>query len=381
MELVEVKEGKTKLFVPKQFLVKKVFYNPVMEFVRDMNVLVTQTWLEYREIKNKTYLDLLSGTGANGVRIANETGIEKVYLSEISKEAIELIKKNIYANNLSEKTFLLHRDARKLFVLLNNRFGFVDIDPFGSPIYYLPFITSFLSRGSLLSVTATDTKTLFGLKEDTALRRYGIKSIPVDFYREYGVRLLATSVILALSRYLIVAKPIFGYSKRHFVKVYFEIELGKSKANKFLKENIMFLNYCTKCLWREYSDEPKGRCEHCGNKIRVSYPIYAGKLFDEKFSGFVLDNEEKFSYLRNYKEIVSIFKNANDENVASYYFDVHEFARNYRMEQIPSLEKIINTLKQQGFRASRTVFLSTAIKTNADFERFIDALGKPKLKK
>ena len=226
MEFIEVKEGKTILNVPKEFLVKRVFYNPVMELVRDMNVVVTKCWIDYKKLKNKSYLDLLSGTGANGVRIANETNVEKVYLNEISSDAIKLTKKNIESNGLQNKTTLLHRNAKRLYALLDQRFGFVDVDPFGSPIYYIPYIYNFLDRGSLLSTTATDTRTLFGLKEDTALRRYAMKTVPIDFYREYGVRVLATSIILTLSRYSILARPIFGYSKRHFVKVYFEIDVG-----------------------------------------------------------------------------------------------------------------------------------------------------------
>ncbi|MCD6483104.1 MAG: RsmD family RNA methyltransferase [Candidatus Aenigmarchaeota archaeon] len=380
MEFIEVKEGKTILNVPKEFLVKRVFYNPVMELVRDMNVVVTKCWIDYKKLKNKSYLDLLSGTGANGVRIANETNVEKVYLNEISSDAIKLTKKNIESNGLQNKTTLLHRNAKRLYALLDQRFGFVDVDPFGSPIYYIPYIYNFLDGGSLLSTTATDTRTLFGLKEDTALRRYAMKTVPIDFYREYGVRVLATSIILTLSRYSILARPIFGYSKRHFVKVYFEIDVGRSKLNKFLKENISFLNYCTRCLWREYSNEPIGKCGFCGKEAKVSYPIYSGKLFDEKFAEFVIGKKEEFSYLKNSKEIFGIFENVENENISNHYFDVHEFARKYRIDQIPSLENISNKLKENGFVASRTVFSKTAIRTNASFEDFVEALGNPKIK-
>ena len=209
IETVEGKEGGTKLIFPKKFLWKRIFYNPAMEFVRDLNIIITQTAIKHYSLKNTCYLDILSGIGANGVRIANETNVEKVYLNEISKDAFILLKENVKINGIDEKVVLTNYDANKLFTKIRRKFDFIDIDPFGSPIYYLPFITKFLMKGSILSITATDTKTLFGLKADTALRRYGIKTVSTDFYREYGTRVLITATILTLARYSFLAKPIF----------------------------------------------------------------------------------------------------------------------------------------------------------------------------
>lgn len=374
IETKEKIEGKTRLIVPKKALWKKVFYNPVMEFVRDLNVIITQNVLKYFEIKKGFYLDLLSGIGANGIRIANETEIQKVFLNEISNQAFNLLLKNIEINKLERKTKPLKKDAKKLFGKLKIKFDFVDIDPFGSPIYYLPFITKFLEKGSVLSLTATDTRTLFGLKEDTCLRRYGIKAVKADFYREFGVRVLITSSILTLARYSILAKPIFGYSKVHFVKVYFLIDRGKQKINEFLEKNIEFLFYCKNCLWRKYDKKIVEKCENCGKEVDVCFPIFSGKIFDESFSKFVLDNKEKFEYLKNQKEIFKIFENVENENISSFYYNTHLFGKKYKLKELPSLNYLIQKIRDLGFKAGRTVFSPISIKTDLEFKKFINML-------
>ena len=78
MKLAQIREGSTDLFVPKQAMAHSkgpgtskigVFFNPVMEFSRDVSILVLRGSTLRKRAK---MLDGLAGTGARGVRIGNE---------------------------------------------------------------------------------------------------------------------------------------------------------------------------------------------------------------------------------------------------------------------------------------------------------------------
>ena len=86
--LSEIIEGTTNLLVPvEEKLLKKnpVFYNPEMEFSRDISVAVVGV------LKPGKFCDLLSGSGARGVRIANETETWEVVANDVNPLAYELI--------------------------------------------------------------------------------------------------------------------------------------------------------------------------------------------------------------------------------------------------------------------------------------------------
>ena len=68
-------EGKTKLSVPDVLTVTKkdeVFYNPKMEVNRDISVSVIQAFLKNYRREEFLICDPLGGSGARGLRYANE---------------------------------------------------------------------------------------------------------------------------------------------------------------------------------------------------------------------------------------------------------------------------------------------------------------------
>jgi tRNA (guanine26-N2/guanine27-N2)-dimethyltransferase len=92
-----IQEGTTRLAVPDldayvngkhglAALNAPVFYNPVMTFNRDVSVLFTACE------RPKTVLDGLAGTGARGVRIANEVGASHVTINDASAVAYAAIR-------------------------------------------------------------------------------------------------------------------------------------------------------------------------------------------------------------------------------------------------------------------------------------------------
>jgi len=117
-----IREGKVELLVPKLSAYgvvpsdyapsrAPVFYNPVMEFNRDLSVLAFKA---YQRMVNReiSICEPLTSQGIRGIRYAAEIeGVNKVLLSDINWHAYELAKHNIQHNKLQNKITLKHRDA------------------------------------------------------------------------------------------------------------------------------------------------------------------------------------------------------------------------------------------------------------------------------
>lgn len=81
------------------------------------------------EIPNSIFLDLFSGSGAIGLEAASR-GASKVILCDKSKEAIQIIKKNIEKTLLSEKVELYNLDYELLLkTKIKEKLDIVYIDP------------------------------------------------------------------------------------------------------------------------------------------------------------------------------------------------------------------------------------------------------------
>ena len=81
------------------------------------------------EIPNSIFLDLFSGSGAIGLEAASR-GAKKVILCDKSKDAIQIIKKNIEKTHLSEKVKLYNLDYELLLkTKVKEKLDIVYIDP------------------------------------------------------------------------------------------------------------------------------------------------------------------------------------------------------------------------------------------------------------
>ena len=90
------------------------------------------------EIPDSIFLDLFSGSGAIGLEAASR-GAKKVILCDKSKEAIQIIKKNVEKTHLKEKIELYNTDYEDLIInKLAENVDIVYIDP--------PYQSNFASR-------------------------------------------------------------------------------------------------------------------------------------------------------------------------------------------------------------------------------------------
>ncbi len=80
------------------------------------------------KIKDKTVLDLFSGTGAIGIEAASR-GAKEVILCDKSKEAINVINKNIEKTKLKSNTQVVNLDYKEIIKNLHKKYDIIYIDP------------------------------------------------------------------------------------------------------------------------------------------------------------------------------------------------------------------------------------------------------------
>jgi tRNA (guanine26-N2/guanine27-N2)-dimethyltransferase len=374
--VIEVKEGDTIILAPKLSIFNMVpprspaFYNPAAKLNRDVSLKIYSAYANLKH-SDLIFADTLSGVGARGLRVAKEcSGIGGVYLNDLNPKAIELAKQAAVLNDIVDRCVFSTKDAL-LFLAEHStpesRFDIVDVDPFGSPLPYLPASIRAVKRGGLVSLTATDTAVLCGVYPRIALRRYGGLSMRCEYGNEVGARLLLGAATKQAISINLSIDPVFAHASRHYIRVYFTLESSASKADENLKK-IGHINHCSGCGYRE-SGEQKSLCPRCGAKMSSAGPLWLGGLHSKS----ILDSALRFkpNHLRPADKIVTL---ALDEyDLPPTYYIVDKVAERLNVAT-PSTKDIISFLKAKGFRAARTIFNPKGVRTDAQIKDVEEAV-------
>ncbi len=356
MKLVEILEGKTKLIVPIEKEPTKsseVFFNPAMEISRDMSVAIAKV------VKPRDFCDSLAGSGARGIRIANEVKCS-VLINDVSSKAVELIEKNKKLNNITVE--VRHEDANSL--LTSENFDWVDLDPFGSPVKFLDSAMRAVSHNGMLAVTATDTAPLSGTYPKSCLRKYSALPLRTDYYNELGLRILLGYIARTAAKYDKSIQVLFSHCTRHYYRAYVKVKKSRKETNSSLPET-KFLQHCFHCLSREIKslNELKEKCS-CGEKFQTAGPVFSGKFADETFCKKLYKILEKESFKLKNQELKLVKTVCEEQTATTPYYDIHKVFKKGKMP-VKSMEEIEKRLKTQGFSFSRTHFSPIGIRTDA----------------
>jgi tRNA (guanine26-N2/guanine27-N2)-dimethyltransferase len=340
----------------------EVFFNPVMEFSRDISVLLMHVFLRNNKAK---LLDGLAGTGARGVRIAYEVpGNFEMILNDHNPKAFEVIKKNMKLNGVDN-----HRvENMKLNTLLSMEgFDYVDIDPFGSPVTFLDPAIQSLSRFGMLAVTATDTAPLCGRYIKTCKRRYDSKALKSLYSKETGVRILIGHCVRLAAKYDMGLTPILSYFSDHYIRLHLKAEKGARKADSAL-ENIGFIFHDVNSGHRRSTSDisEDKSSEECAG------PLWIGDLHDQRFLEKIVDNPELGSAKR-IEKYLSLWR--EEAKMPPYFFEINEIASLTKTHPKPLLE-ILGGLRDMGYSASRTHFSPSGFKTDCEISEIKKMVSK-----
>lgn len=355
--MISVREGEAELRVPKESLTRKseVFYNRDMEYQRDVTIALLK---HYFRGKQFTMLDPLAATGVRGIRVAKEvSGLKGLVFNDLNPKAVELIRKNLEGNGIKKGIEISVRkeDASSLF-LEGERYDYVDIDPFGSPVRYLRTVPFSLKNNGIMGVTATDSGALAGKYAKACMRRYGIRVTATDFPKELGVRVLITSVIRNLAPFDMTFFPVYSHGN-HYFRVIGRVERGVEKVNGNLRK-IRMVSYCPECLERRLGIKEK--CS-CGEKFLHIGPLWTGSTFENPEGIY---HEFIGSGFRNPKELQLCM----EEKEFPFYYDLHLLCKKLGRAP-PKLEGFLDKIRSKGFGASRTRLCLNGFRTDCPLKR------------
>lgn len=369
-----MREGRVELILPRmhQRSPKKmeVFYNPAKQLDRDISVIFLRTLVKLLG-KRVSVLDLLAASGIRGLRFGCEVdGIEKIYLNDGSKRAYRWMVENWRRNEqkLGCEVKLLNEEANRLLYSLNECFDYIDVDPFGSPNPFLEASILRIRRRGILAVTATDTPVLYGVRKRACFKSYFALTEKTPFMREVGARILCRRVIEVGAQHEFAMYPVFTHAEKHYLRIYFQKELGAQKALKLL-DQCGFLTYCENCLRRKawYGLRYEERCE-CGAMSKVIGPIFLGDLLSSEIISEMLKEAED-------QRILKLLEIARDEaNIkVPYHYVTTEFSSKLKLKE-PKVEELVMRLRKMG-DASRTIFSPKGFRTNLEIRRITEQLS------
>jgi len=379
-----IEEGLVKIQVPDYEKVSSeapVFYNPVMEFNRDISVVVIN---QYRKQLDHDIIicDAFGGTGIRGARYSKEIeGVEKVVVGDVNPLAVNQAKANMQLNNISNVE-VEKNDANILLQSNKGLFDVVDIDPFGTPAMFLQSTAANIRPGGLICISATDTSALCGTYHDPCIRKYGANPQKTEYCHENGIRILiaATARNLAVNqKYLHV---LFSHSTEHYMRVYAIVQRGGKKTNESLN-NVGFVAHCPECLNRElfygYSPSIVDECPYCGHKYDIAGPLWLGKLWDKEFLKSMMETAEGLS-LNKKSEILDLFtKCYNEADGPATFFDIHKLCKKLKISA-PKINDVMDEIKSRGYFISRTHFKLTGMRTDIPINELKDIIKEVKEK-
>jgi tRNA (guanine26-N2/guanine27-N2)-dimethyltransferase len=376
-----VKEGKVKAVVPKLAAFVKqpsdyapskapVFYNPVMELNRDISVLAFQA---HQRVVNReiSICEPLTSSGVRGIRFAAEIhGVKKVVISDINEKAFKLAKHNVYLNGLQDRVTVQHKDANCLLSCHGaprKRFDVVDVDPFGSPVPYLDSAIRALRNKGLLAVTATDLAPLCGVHSKACVRKYGGKPLRTEYCHELAVRLLAGCIATVAAKHDIGIRVVFSHCTDHYARVYVEMDYGAKKADESVK-NLGYVLHCFNCMHRETAKKTFAKriekCPECGSKMDYAGPLWLERIFDKRFCE-LMAKENMHTAFRNSGKIAKLLSLAKGEAEAPVTYYVLDKISDKLALPMPSVDAMLQILRESGFQAFPTHFNSRGIRTDA----------------
>ena len=373
MRTVEHLEGTTRLLVPAISLIRDppptapVFFNPAASLNRDVSVALADA------TGASDFCDSMAGVGARGLRVANVVGrVEKVALVDFFSGSLGLAKEAAKLNGVARKCeFSAAETSSYLFSRFGReeKFDFVDVDPFGSPAGQLQAALGATSDGGVLSVTATDTAVLCGVYPRVSERRKWSVPHNNNFHHETGVRILAGAAARLGAAVDIGTEPIAAHATRHYVRLYLRVLVGAARADRALG-SLGGISWCPSCGQVSPSSGGANACGVCGKKAKVAGPLWAGPLTDAK----VLGAAEESARARGFARAASTLRSLEGvDSFPPWSFSIEAACSELGVASVPE-DRVYAGLERSGHRAMRTPFEKTGVKTDATQGEFLSAV-------
>ncbi len=288
--------------------------------------------------------EMLAATGARSLRMAHEGRYPaRWHLTEAHPDAAEVACRNV-ALNPDVRADVENADARRGSAAAP--FDFVYLDPYGTPVPFVPFALAALRDFGVLGVAATDMAVLAGAAGDACQRRYGARPVRGRLGPEGGLRVLLAYLDRQAAEGGRAIEPLIAYVGSHHVRAFVRVVPIRSVGERPIAT-------IDETSW---DGPPLGRGSPWG-------PLWTGPLFDpttvdELREGPGLEHPDR---VRRFLAIVR----EEARVVAPFTYEPNELAhRLHRSEPIAPAE-LVARLRRAGYVAARSHVRDGAVRSDA----------------
>lgn len=312
---------------------------------RDLAVAIVRACGAMRRLPGSGW-DVAAATGARGLRLLAESdAFSSMLLTETHPAAFTVLRTNAERH---PGAVARNDDAR--VTPADAPFGYVDVDPYGSPIPFLPAALRSVTRNGLLAVTATDMMVLAGPQPDACLRRYGARPVRGRLAPEGALRILIAYVMRLAHEAGRDLRPAVAYSRDHYVRAYFDLDIAPALGDPPVGE-------IAPAAWTGPTVGDRGPYG----------PMWLGPLFRPE----LVDRLVPPVSAARPRETARFIERLREEVAADvpFYFEPNVVAKELGLASPPSVLALRDGLREAGFRAARTHARPEGVRTDAPRDR------------
>jgi len=322
-----------------------VFYNPAMAGDRDLGVAVATAWAA-GNVGDRSGWEVTAATGVRGLRLLHESGaFRDLLLTEANADAHEVLSRNVARYPGARAA---HADGRE--PPAGSAFDLVDIDPYGSPIEFLPAAFRSLRPGGVLAVTATDMMVLAGVQPGVCERRYGAVPVRGRLGPEGGLRILLAYLAREARARGRAIRPLLAYARDHHVRIYVEVGVEPAPPSN---DPVSII------------DPSRWTGPDLGARGPVG-PIWVGPLFDAALVRTLRSPRESARPAETASFLARIVEELDAD--VPFYYESNRLARTLELAEPPPMRTFLEALRSRGFRAARTHARPEGFRTDAPRE-------------
>uniref|UniRef100_A0A667WU08 tRNA (guanine(26)-N(2))-dimethyltransferase n=1 Tax=Myripristis murdjan TaxID=586833 RepID=A0A667WU08_9TELE len=396
-------------------------------------------------------LDAFGATGIMGLQWAKHLrNAVKVTITDINETCVKMIKENCQLNHIrvdggsrssrgpdgtsneAEGVPIATVEVAKMDanVIMHLRsFDYIHLDPYGTAVNYLDSAFRNVRNLGIISVTSTDTGSLYAKSPNVTLRHYSCHIVRTEYYKELAARMVVATVARAAARCNKGIEVLLAVALEHFVLVVVRVLRGPTQADESAKR-LRQLIHCQWCEERVFLKQGSMVDDNLYNQLPCNChgsmpgktavelgPLWSGPLFNTGFLRGMLfaavqhsmDDiqtlvktlicESECTTLKSFVHgpskgeesgtadqsgkrktgeesgnVVKKLKSDASLEHPAFYYSIHRHS--IRGMNMPKLNKFLQYLTEAGFRVSRTHFDPTGVRTDATLEQFKSVLTK-----
>ncbi len=291
--------------------------------------------------------EVTAATGVRGLRLLTESGRFGAFtLTESHPEAFQVL-----SGNAGHRPGAIARLDDGRLPPAASTFDYVDIDPYGTPVPFVPAALTALRPGGVLAVSATDMMVLAGVQRGATERRYGARPIRGRLGPEAGLRILLAYLVRSAGERGLTLRPLLAYVGDHQVRAYLQSHATPPNLSELPIGSI------DPASW---TGPPVGEQGPYG-------PLWLGPLLDRE----LVRSLTVPAYAACPHEVAAFLERLRGEVDADrpFFYEPNVLARSLKLPHPPPLAAILEKLRAEGFPSSRTHVRPEGFRTTAPRSR------------